>query len=431
MTLRSLEVLRAVPLVAAEDTRITRRLFARYEITTHLVPHHARNEAATTPALLAHLRAGRDLALVTDAGTPLVSDPGAGLVAAWAARGGTRHPDPGRRPPSSPPWSRRGSRDRAGASRDSCRGAGASAANGSRGWPRTNEPPSSSRRPGASPPRSRDLAAACGDARPAAVCRELTKLHEETVRGSLGALAAAAAAGAIDRRGEVGRRDRRAPARPAGARRSTRPDAGSPRRPIGGRSPGRRAVRPFAAGAPRARVAPTRWPRPAPRSPASSPTALPAATPRAGWPRPPGCRDGASTTRPTPAPPEGLRVAGLETRRRSSSSSASPARAAGSTPERVGLDGQRVRRAVLLAPARARLDRRGDRGYLAVGRLRSNNEALAAPEDAAQPHIRDLSTSTSQPGEDGSKPCSTSQRIASRLRSDHHPRITSRSTSVP
>ena len=48
-----------------------------------------------------------------------------------------------------------------------------------------------------------------------------------------------------------------------------------------------------------------------------------------------------------------------------------------------------------------------------------------------QPHIRDLSTSTSQPGEDGSKPCSTSQRIATRLRSDHHARITSRSTSVP
>ena len=48
-----------------------------------------------------------------------------------------------------------------------------------------------------------------------------------------------------------------------------------------------------------------------------------------------------------------------------------------------------------------------------------------------QPHIRDLSTSTSQPGEDGSKPCSTSQRTASRLRNDHHARITSRSTSVP
>src|SRR4051812_19236715 len=50
---------------------------------------------------------------------------------------------------------------------------------------------------------------------------------------------------------------------------------------------------------------------------------------------------------------------------------------------------------------------------------------------AVQPHIRDLSTSNSQPGEDGSKPCSTSQRKASRLRSDHQARITSRSASVP
>jgi len=52
-------------------------------------------------------------------------------------------------------------------------------------------------------------------------------------------------------------------------------------------------------------------------------------------------------------------------------------------------------------------------------------------EAVAQPHIRDLSTSTSQPGADGSKPCSTSQRTPSRLRSDHHARIRSRSTSVP
>lgn len=49
----------------------------------------------------------------------------------------------------------------------------------------------------------------------------------------------------------------------------------------------------------------------------------------------------------------------------------------------------------------------------------------------AQSHIWDLSTSTSQPGEEGSKPCSTSQRTARRLRNDHHARITSRSTSVP
>jgi hypothetical protein len=50
--------------------------------------------------------------------------------------------------------------------------------------------------------------------------------------------------------------------------------------------------------------------------------------------------------------------------------------------------------------------------------------------ELVQPHIRDLSTSTSQPGANGSKPCSSSQRIARRLRNDHHPWITSRSTSV-
>jgi 16S rRNA (cytidine1402-2'-O)-methyltransferase len=77
---RALEVLRAVTLIAAEDTRITRRLLARYEITTRQVSYHARNAAAREPDLLAHLRGGLDLAVVTDAGTPLVSDPGHELL---------------------------------------------------------------------------------------------------------------------------------------------------------------------------------------------------------------------------------------------------------------------------------------------------------------------------------------------------------------
>jgi hypothetical protein len=66
--------------------------------------------------------------------------------------------------------------------------------------------------------------------------------------------------------------------------------------------------------------------------------------------------------------------------------------------------------------------------------LRRENRRLAEDEEIlrlVQPHIRDLSTSNSQPGEDGSKPCSTSQRTTRRLRNDHHARITSRSTSVP
>ncbi len=202
VTLRSLEVLRAAPLVAAEDTRITRRLFARYEITTHLVPHHARNEEATTPALLAHLRAGRDLALVTDAGTPLVSDPGAGLVAAWAAEGGAVVPIPGASAVlaalvasgiAGPRWSFEGFLPRRGRER---RDRLARLAADERTTVLFEAP-------GRLAATLADLAAACGDERPAAVCRELTKLHEETLRGSLGALAAAAAAGTIDRRGEI------------------------------------------------------------------------------------------------------------------------------------------------------------------------------------------------------------------------------------
>ncbi|MGH2468259.1 MAG: SAM-dependent methyltransferase, partial [Candidatus Limnocylindrales bacterium] len=88
VTLRSLEVLREVPLVAAEDTRLARRLWARHGLATRLVSYHARNAALREPELLAHLRGGADLALVTDAGTPLVSDPGDGLVRAWAKEGG-------------------------------------------------------------------------------------------------------------------------------------------------------------------------------------------------------------------------------------------------------------------------------------------------------------------------------------------------------
>jgi 16S rRNA (cytidine1402-2'-O)-methyltransferase len=205
VTLRSLEVLRAAPLVAAEDTRVTRRLFARYEITTHLVPHHARNEVATTPALLAHLRAGRDLALVTDAGTPLVSDPGAGLVAAWAAEGGAVIPIPGASAVlaalvasgiAGPRWSFEGFLPRRGRER---RERLARLAADERTAVLFEAP-------GRLAATLADLATACGDERPAAVCRELTKLHEETLRGSLGALAAAAAAGAIGERPVAQRR---------------------------------------------------------------------------------------------------------------------------------------------------------------------------------------------------------------------------------
>ena len=95
VTLRALDVLRAVPLIAAEDTRHTKRLLERYDIATRMTSHHARSGPARLETLLRHLRGGADLAVVTDAGTPGVSDPGGELVAAWAAEGGTVVPIPG------------------------------------------------------------------------------------------------------------------------------------------------------------------------------------------------------------------------------------------------------------------------------------------------------------------------------------------------
>src|SRR5512134_457829 len=95
VTLRALETLRAVPRIAAEDTRIARRLLARYEIGTRLTSYHARSGPGRMDELLEHLRGGADLALVTDAGTPAVSDPGGELVPAWSSEGGTVVPIPG------------------------------------------------------------------------------------------------------------------------------------------------------------------------------------------------------------------------------------------------------------------------------------------------------------------------------------------------
>src|SRR5262249_52741195 len=76
ITLRALEVLAAADLIACEDTRVTHKLLERYGITTPLTPYHEHNAAQARPQLLARLREGAALALVSDAGTPLVSDPG-------------------------------------------------------------------------------------------------------------------------------------------------------------------------------------------------------------------------------------------------------------------------------------------------------------------------------------------------------------------
>lgn len=80
VTLRALEVLAAADVIACEDTRITRRLIEHYGIATPLTPYHEHNAAEARPRILARLAAGERVALVSDAGTPLISDPGFKLL---------------------------------------------------------------------------------------------------------------------------------------------------------------------------------------------------------------------------------------------------------------------------------------------------------------------------------------------------------------
>ena len=92
---RAVETLKQVSAVLAEDTRHTVNLLKRYDIGTPLVSYHEHNEARTTPRLVDRLLAGESLALVSDAGTPLLSDPGARLVRAAIDAGVTVTPVPG------------------------------------------------------------------------------------------------------------------------------------------------------------------------------------------------------------------------------------------------------------------------------------------------------------------------------------------------
>ncbi|HKG57725.1 MAG TPA: 16S rRNA (cytidine(1402)-2'-O)-methyltransferase [Candidatus Limnocylindrales bacterium] len=201
VTLRAIEVLRDVPLVAAEDTRLTRRLFARHEIATRLISYHAKSGAAREAELLEHLRRGDDLAVVTDAGTPVVSDPGEGLVAAWGGEGGVVVPIPGASAVlaavaasgvAGPRWTFEGFLPRSGRERRERLTRIAADERGAVVF----------EAPGRVGGTLRDLAAACPEGRRGAVCRELTKLHETITRGSLGELAAAVVNGGIRERGE-------------------------------------------------------------------------------------------------------------------------------------------------------------------------------------------------------------------------------------
>ena len=201
ITLRALEVLRAVPLIAAEDTRLTRRLLDRHGIDVRLTSYHAKSGPGRTASLLQHLRGGADLALVSDAGTPVVSDPGGELVTAWAGEGGTVIALPG---PSAvvtavavsgvagAHWTFEGFLPRSGRDRRERLARIAADERGAVVFEAPNRVAGT----------LRDLADVCGPERPAAVCRELTKLHETVSRGALGDLAEAAGSGAIPARGE-------------------------------------------------------------------------------------------------------------------------------------------------------------------------------------------------------------------------------------
>ena len=95
ISLRALAILHQVNAIACEDTRHTHTLLARYGISTATIALHEHNEAKATPAIIRRLQQGESLALVSDAGTPLVSDPGARLVEAVVAAGLRVVPVPG------------------------------------------------------------------------------------------------------------------------------------------------------------------------------------------------------------------------------------------------------------------------------------------------------------------------------------------------
>jgi 16S rRNA (cytidine1402-2'-O)-methyltransferase len=188
VTLRALRVLREVDWVLAEDTRRTRVLLDHFEIPQKSTSLHAHNEAGRIESVVAALDEGRSVALVSDAGTPLVSDPGARLVAAVAAAGHRVEAVPG---PSALLTAL------AVAGLDTARvlflgflprksGARRRLLESQRGRPETIVLFESPRRVATT---LAEIAEILGD-RPGCLARELTKRHEEVLRGSVSALAA-------------------------------------------------------------------------------------------------------------------------------------------------------------------------------------------------------------------------------------------------
>ncbi len=198
ITLRALQTLAAVDLIACEDTRITRRLIERYTIATSLISYHEHNAAEARPKILEALAQGGSIALVSDAGTPLISDPGFKLVREACAGGFRVTALPG-------PSSVLTALSVAGLPTD-------------RFFFEGFLPPRQAARRARLKELARvdatlvlfesgsrvqatlvDLASVMGD-RDAAICREMTKLHEDIRRDSLGQLAEKASA--LETRGE-------------------------------------------------------------------------------------------------------------------------------------------------------------------------------------------------------------------------------------
>ena len=200
ITLRSLEILASANLVACEDTRVTRKLFEHYGLSAPLIAYHDHNAETVRPKILERLAAGDAVALVSDAGTPLISDPGYRLVREAIAAGHPVSATPG-------PSSMLMAITVAGLPTDRFFFEGFLPAREAARRTRIAE---LARIPATlvlfeSGPRLAatlsDLAAALGG-REAAIARELTKLHEEVRRGDLASLAADYASGA-ETRGEM------------------------------------------------------------------------------------------------------------------------------------------------------------------------------------------------------------------------------------
>lgn len=188
MTERAIATLNGADVVACEDTRVTAVLLRRYGITTPMLSYHDHNADRVRPQLMERLAAGEAIALVSDAGTPLISDPGYKLVRDCAATGIATVPLPGAS-------ALLAALVVAALPTDQVLFAGFLPAKGTarRGTISTMKTLQATLVFYESPQRLAeslaDLAAVLGD-RPAAVCRELTKLHEEVRRGGLADLAA-------------------------------------------------------------------------------------------------------------------------------------------------------------------------------------------------------------------------------------------------